>query len=169
MNPTIFGNEIQMSPFLNSPHGSGTDANVYLSLIGSHGSMDKIRLDNARNNFETGRIDVFEVETLDLGELKQAIIGHDNSGLGPGWFLDKIFVLNQVSKERWTFPCNRWLDRNEDDHKIERLLIPGAAGRTTLLLRTFTGKVKGAGTDSKVHVYIHGEKGKTDKIELKKK
>ena len=35
--------------------GSGTDANVFLTFFGFLGDSGKLKLDNAKNNFETGR------------------------------------------------------------------------------------------------------------------
>jgi hypothetical protein len=34
--------------------------------------------------------DVFGVECPDLGNLTKIRIGHDGSGIGSGWFLDKV-------------------------------------------------------------------------------
>ncbi len=41
-------------------------------------------LDNAKNNFERGKEDVFTLQSADLGELKRVRISHDNSGASPG-------------------------------------------------------------------------------------
>lgn len=38
------------------------------------------------------RMDTFRLEAVDLGELTKIRIGHDNRGVGPGWFLDKVSV-----------------------------------------------------------------------------
>jgi hypothetical protein len=40
--------------------------------------------------FEKGKTDAFGIEAVDLGDLKKITIGHDNSGFGPGWFLEKV-------------------------------------------------------------------------------
>ena len=34
--------------------------------------------------------DVFRVECADLGELTHLTIGHDNTRIGAGWFLDEV-------------------------------------------------------------------------------
>lgn len=37
------------------------------------------------------RIDTFDIEKrLPLGTLTKVRVGHDNTGIGPGWFLDKV-------------------------------------------------------------------------------
>lgn len=47
-------------------------------LHGVAGDSAELRLENAKNNFERGRTDVFEVDAPDLGDLKAITIGHDN-------------------------------------------------------------------------------------------
>jgi hypothetical protein len=44
--------------------------------------------------FSQGSVDLFKAVCLDLGDLKQIIIGHDNSGVGADWFLDKVYITN---------------------------------------------------------------------------
>ncbi|ESO86828.1 hypothetical protein LOTGIDRAFT_166832 [Lottia gigantea] len=77
---------------------AGTDANVYIQFVGPKGSTKKLKLDDARNNFERGVKEEFEVTGIDVGELDHIIIGHDNSGPGAGWFLDFVEVEKYFSK-----------------------------------------------------------------------
>jgi hypothetical protein len=107
---------------LDSGARAGTDANVFIRLYGSNGSSDELMLDNAANNFEQGAVDTFSLHLRDLGELMKVRVGHDNSGDKPGWFLDRIAVRNEDSDQEWTFPCSRWLARDEDDGEIDREL-----------------------------------------------
>ena len=39
------------------------------------------------------RSDEFVLQIPKLGRLERIRIGHDNSGFGPGWFLDKVSAL----------------------------------------------------------------------------
>jgi len=108
---------------------AGTDANVFITLIGTNGKSKEISLDNPTNNFEKEHIDVFnlssrDIGNADLGEIKQIRIRHDNSGIGPGWFLNYVTVNNLDTDQVWTFPANRWLAKDEEDHKIDRTLEP---------------------------------------------
>jgi len=146
--------------------GAGTDANVYITLIGTEGRVDKARLDNEKDNFERGYIDIFSIETLDIGEIKQIVIGHDGKGLGSAWLCDKVFVVNEHTKQRWMFPCKKWFDVNQGDKKTERTLEPGAKGTTTFQVKVTTGKAFGAGTNANVFITIHGKKGKTNEFPL---
>ena len=70
--------------------GAGTDADVYIQLFGDTGESVEKRLDNARNNFEKGRTDVFPVDIPTVGELKRVVVRHDNSGPSPAWFLQNV-------------------------------------------------------------------------------
>jgi len=51
-----------------------------------------IILSKKGNNFERNKVDDFVFEAVELGELKRIRIGHDNSGMSPGWFLDKVII-----------------------------------------------------------------------------
>ena len=52
-------------------------------------------------------------------------IGHDNSGFGgAGWMLDNVEIEAPSLSKRLHFPCDRWLDKKEDDGLIERELTP---------------------------------------------
>jgi hypothetical protein len=67
--------------------------------------------------------DTFELQAVDLGNLKSIVIGHNSKGHGAGWFLDKVVVkVKGGDGGRFVFPCFRWLDTGEDDGKIEREL-----------------------------------------------
>jgi hypothetical protein len=87
-----------------------------------------------------------------LGNLIKIRIGHDGTGFGSGWFLDKVFVFcflffvfcflffvfclpfvkvyitNPISSQQWIFLCGRWLDKHEDDKQTIRELVTSADG-----------------------------------------
>ena len=83
------------------------------------------------------QVDKFALECGDLGDLTKVVVGHDGEGFGAGWFLKKIIVRpvltpdddrddvddDDVSKRKYLFVCERWLDAGEDDKKIERELL----------------------------------------------
>lgn len=50
-------------------------------------------------------------------------IGHDGKGMGSGWHLKQV-AIQKENGQSYEFPCDRWLDRNEDDGLIERELFP---------------------------------------------
>ena len=72
---------------------AGTSARVFVTL---HGGKDgnqtsgKIWLESGK--FVRGRTDVFNVNVAEkLSPLSRIDIGHDNSGMGAGWNLDKVW------------------------------------------------------------------------------
>ncbi len=103
---------------------AGTDANVYITLYGTLGNGGERILDNADDNFEQGKTDIFSLQMRDIGEIEYLRIRHDNSGKKPGWFLDKIDIQNEATGTSWSFPCKRWLAVDEGDGSIDRILEP---------------------------------------------
>ena len=107
---------------------SGTDANVYIDIHGRQRGLStgRIALKSSKMNvnvFERGRTDYFEVRGVDVGEIGMVRVGHDNSGAGPGWHLKEVVVEGPHDGRRYKFTCDRWLDKNSEDGRIERDLI----------------------------------------------
>ena len=65
-------------------------------LIETGETVEK-RLDNARNNFERGKTDVFPLEVPNLGALKRAVIRHDNSGPSPAWYCCSVSIVRDTA------------------------------------------------------------------------
>jgi hypothetical protein len=102
---------------------AGTDANVYITLIGSLGSSGERQLDSVKDDFERHSVGTYSIHTYDtLGDLYYVRIRHDNTEKKPGWFLDYITVHEEFTDRMWYLPCNRWLAVDEDDHLIDRYL-----------------------------------------------
>jgi len=87
--------------------GAGTSANVYLTLYGTTGQSEEIRL----NGYIDG--DAFESEDLDeitlrnvkdIGRVNKVKIRHDNANYRPAWYLVSVQVGSKV------FTCNDWLE-----------------------------------------------------------
>ena len=57
-------------------------------------------------------------------QIERLRIGHDGSGMGSGWFLDKVEVEVDTRGEIYEFTCHRWLDKGEMDGRIEIDLYP---------------------------------------------
>ena len=78
----------------------GTDANVYLYLIGTEFETEKFWLNksnvlsNNKNLFEQGNMDEFTITTsIDIEKPRKCRIGHDDSGSAAGWHLDKVNLI----------------------------------------------------------------------------
>ncbi|XP_072045883.1 lipoxygenase homology domain-containing protein 1-like [Amphiura filiformis] len=149
--------------------GAGTDANVYVIICGEHGDTGQQWLTKSKTHkdkFEQGNTDHFVVDSFQLGKIKSVKIGHDNKGGFAGWMLDNVEVESPSIGKRLYFPCDRWLDKKEDDGAIERELLPVEI--ETYKIFVTTSNDKNSGTDANVHIYIYGENGETEKIPLKK-
>ncbi|XP_064626993.1 lipoxygenase homology domain-containing protein 1-like isoform X2 [Lineus longissimus] len=161
-----------VSVYTGDARAAGTDANVYIQIFGERGDTGRRRLLKAINNnnkFEEGQTDYFEVEAVDMGDLKKVIVGHDGEGMGAGWFCEKIIIKTEEnSTEEYLFPCHRWLDEGEDDGLIERELLVGAEEGHDWKITTTTGKDKeeGAASTAKIVVTIYGDKGHSVPVPL---
>ncbi|XP_074656719.1 uncharacterized protein LOC141909936 isoform X3 [Tubulanus polymorphus] len=114
---------------------SGTDSNVYIVI---HGNSDKTgviwltKSETNFNKFERGKTDVFRVNAVDVGEeISKLRIGHDNSGVGCGWYVDEITIKQSPDGAAITFLANRWLDKAEGDKSIEADLEPSSQTKPT--------------------------------------
>ncbi|XP_048241483.1 lipoxygenase homology domain-containing protein 1-like isoform X2 [Haliotis rufescens] len=158
----------KVTVFTGNVKGAGTDANVYLTMFGENGDSGERPLRKAKkNNFERGKRDEFIVECPRLGRLERLRIGHDNSGFGPGWFLDKIIIDDVEMGSVYEFPCGRWFASDEDDGQISRDLLlnvgPMEAAPDTgipYIITVTTGDKANAGTDARVYIELFGDKGK---------
>ncbi|CAF1388450.1 unnamed protein product [Adineta ricciae] len=100
---------------------SSTTANPYIALAGVLGSTKVVPL-LSKNSSEV------RLKHKNLGQLTTLRIGHDNSGLMPRWHIDHVIVRNQLTNNRYRFPCGRWLGKGVDDDSLERLLFVDAPG-----------------------------------------
>ncbi|XP_019387226.1 PREDICTED: lipoxygenase homology domain-containing protein 1 [Crocodylus porosus] len=154
-------NKYVVRVFTGDLSGSGTDADVYINIFGKHGDTGERKLDNDKDNFEKGAEDKFTLDAPNLGKLRKISIGHNNKGGSAGWFLAKVIIEDIGNKAEYEFPCNRWFALDEDDGKIQRDILVGGMEATGLVytVAVVTGDIRGAGTNSKIHVTLHGSKG----------
>ncbi|XP_070707153.1 lipoxygenase homology domain-containing protein 1 [Pempheris klunzingeri] len=154
-------NKYIVSVFTADMKGSGTDADVFLNIFGENGDTGERRLDSDKDNFERGSEDKFTIEAPNLGRLRKITIGHNNRGSSAGWFLDKVVIDDMGNKEVYEFPVNRWFAMDEDDGKIQRDILVGSMQPMGIIynVQVMTGDVRGAGTNSKIHMVMHGSKG----------
>ena len=105
---------------------AGTDANVKIKLHDNNGNnTDDLVLDNFfRNDFESGRTDVFPIKDLKMKNFQGKVIKiefwRDNAGLGADWYVDKIIVENRKTNDIFIFPVFRWI-RPDYHYLIEHL------------------------------------------------
>lgn len=144
--------------------GSGTNANVYVTLHGEgvEGDSGRLWLEGGGRTLRPGQTDRFSVtSSVLLSPVEALTVGHDNSGVCPGWFLEKVVVECGTSGSRWEFPCHRWLCADEEDGRIERELHPVVlqggreeGGQNVWQVIVWTSDLRGAGTDAQVTLQV---------------
>jgi hypothetical protein len=147
-----------------SVENASTDADVYVTLYGMFGQSQEFKLNNPnRNDFEAGRTDHFSIKGPFLGALTKLRVRHNNTGSGPGWFLNSIKVENECTGAASVFTANRWLALTEGDRQTEVMLSPTAAPPVPITryfrLHVGTGGQPNAGTDAHVYAQITGTGG----------
>jgi hypothetical protein len=154
---------------------AGTDANVFIEMWGGrHGDESSGRLILKGGKFDRNHTDKLYVESpFMLSPITKLLVGHDNTGSNPGWFLARVDVECASAGMKQVFSCERWLARDEDDGKIERVLKENTslreihAPKATWEVSVYTSNMKNAGTDANVFMMIYGDQGKTDELALR--
>lgn len=57
-------------------------------------------------------------------QISRLVIGHDSTGMHASWFLGSVQIRVPRQGRQYTFPANRWLDRNQADGRLEVELYP---------------------------------------------
>jgi len=102
--------------------GAGTDSDVWITIFAEGGKTEWIKLDNAEDNFETGKVDDFYFFSPDIGELREINLSISCFEHCSMWWLASIFVVNTRTNQAWVFPYNRNIQPHE---KTYYFLIPG--------------------------------------------
>ncbi len=71
------------------------------------------------------KIDVFVVDSFDLGTLYALKIRQDCNGKYIDWFIESIEINDEYFN--YIFKCNSWLSPNKDDQLTERMIIESNA------------------------------------------
>ncbi|XP_076592785.1 polycystin-1-like protein 2 [Chaetodon auriga] len=92
-------------------HGAATSSQVTITLQGTEGESEPHHLtDPEKPVFERGGMDMFLLTThFSLGDLQSIRLWHDNSGVHPAWYVNKVMVQDLDSGQKWHFLCNSWL------------------------------------------------------------
>lgn len=62
---------------------------------------------------------------LKFFQLEKLVIGHDNRGQDPAWFLDEVDIDIPVRDEHYKFRCGGWLGGADPGQRKETVLFPG--------------------------------------------
>ncbi|XP_077978009.1 allene oxide synthase-lipoxygenase protein-like [Glandiceps talaboti] len=92
--------------------GAGTNANVYIVLHNDkHDRSRELQLDHTfKDDFERGKLNRFPIYNLaNFGSVVKIELWQDGSGIKSDWYVDLIEILNPNSKQKSTFPVQRWI------------------------------------------------------------
>ncbi|XP_055006463.1 LOW QUALITY PROTEIN: polycystin-1 [Boleophthalmus pectinirostris] len=95
--------------------GAGTTAHVGISLFGvtRSGSVHLQR----EGAFQRGGLDHFHLESpVSLGEVWKIRIWHDNTGLDPSWFVQRVVVWDPQTDSMFFFLVDDWLSVENPKH-----------------------------------------------------
>ncbi|CAD7701204.1 unnamed protein product, partial [Ostreobium quekettii] len=155
--------EYKVLLYTGQARGSGTDANVFVELIGDRGTSGRLDLEDTGASFRRGRCDAFDLSCTAVGSLLEMAVGHDGSGGSPGWYLEMAEVTDVRSGKTYYLECNSWLDEAVAAGSSTKVLKASAtdprAAKTTYLVTVHTSNTKGAGTDANVFLELRGEAG----------
>src|SRR5665648_105801 len=99
----------------------GTDARLDVTLYGDQGSKVFSIYTNPEpprpalyiGTFKKENTDYIYVPSLDLGEINQIWIINDNSGDGPGWYVNNIEIKDIKTNKTWSYLPNVWISEDE--------------------------------------------------------
>jgi lipoxygenase homology domain-containing protein 1 len=96
--------------------GAGTDADVYIRLLGSRGTTTYMELDKEGDDRERNQLDRYPPFYLsDLGTLTQVRISFFPAGDSSDWYLDYVAV-DPSNGPKVIFPCYCWFTKEENKH-----------------------------------------------------
>ncbi|XP_067286321.1 polycystin-1 [Pseudorasbora parva] len=104
--------------------GSGTTAHVGISLYGLNKSGSRhLQREGA---FQRNSLDDFQVETdANLGEIWKIRIWHDNTGLDPSWFVQRVIVWDIQTENMFFFLVEDWLsvENEKNSGRVEKVIL----------------------------------------------
>jgi len=76
------------------------------------------------------RVDVFTLPFQWVGVMDHIRLRHDNTGISPGWYVDKVVVEDLETHDVYVFPCRHWLAKDEDGsgHLARYMSLNGVEG-----------------------------------------
>ncbi|CAF1622694.1 unnamed protein product [Adineta ricciae] len=104
-------------------NGASTDAPIRIMFFGTNGCTDFSDLTESETHrvpFCKDQTDVFTVSTDHVGQLAGIRIGHNQTDMRSGWFLNNITVFDPIRQTTSEIPCNAWLSNKADDQKTMR-------------------------------------------------
>jgi len=153
------------------------ETNVNIRLYGTHSKSPDIRLLQSINKtkWQSGQIDLFNIELNYLGDIYAVEMGHDSEY--SSWKIDWIEVIDDAANV-YRFPVDRLIAKQADEKKSQAIIqrdvgpvnrLPTKPdkqskpykqiGFSTYTVKVKTGKQPNKVTDSSVFIQMKGENG----------
>ena len=134
----------EVTIYTGSVYDAGSTAHVSITISGSEGDLGpKLLYDPRRQCFQRSSIDTFLISSHDLiGTVSYLQIWHDNTGLAPSWFLDKILVRDLSERKSYIFYNESWLAIENEAGRIKSLLFPACKDEMTQFKRLFNSTMQ---------------------------
>eukprot|EP00298_Acanthocystis_sp_HF-20_P013276 c20278_g1_i2.p1 GENE.c20278_g1_i2~~c20278_g1_i2.p1 ORF type:complete len:452 (+),score=213.21 c20278_g1_i2:53-1408(+) len=98
--------------FTGDYRGAGTEARAKINLHGTKSELGETALVPKSGYFERASRERFVLTSpVDIGDLKEITVGHDEGGIGSGWYIERVEV--NLGGKRFFFTCNRWLGQSD--------------------------------------------------------
>ena len=113
---------------------ASTDAQVFVKIMGSLGTTERLKLRSEKAHFERGQTDTFHLSDLpDVGHLEFLEVSTDGTGRGflgltghsPNWHLEWVTVTSASMQRNFHFPCGTWFDDKAGRRKRLEVAAPG--------------------------------------------
>lgn len=96
--------------------------NVYITIYGEYGDSGEIYLGNEVNKSDQSNVDVFSINSQQIGSIKKIRIRYGNGKHKPKLILTSVLLDEENTGKEWVCSRNRWLADNEDTSSLIREL-----------------------------------------------
>ncbi|XP_047143432.1 uncharacterized protein LOC101241823 isoform X1 [Hydra vulgaris] len=98
---------------------AGSTAKIGIQIFGTS-CTTKVRVINSNNHFLRNGLDIFRISLhKSVGKIHKIHLWHDNSGLSPSWYIERVVIRSLFNGEKFFFFCNRWLGVDFEDGTLE--------------------------------------------------
>nr|XP_015208901.1 PREDICTED: lipoxygenase homology domain-containing protein 1-like isoform X2 [Lepisosteus oculatus] len=125
--------EYRINVYTGDVRNAGFTGEVYISLHGDRGNTGTRWLSksqNTPNTFCRGQVDVFKIIAVNVGEVKELVIGHKSQRKAlmdctDRWFLEKVIVAEgDMPTTQHTFMHNDWIDAHPKKPDVYEVVMP---------------------------------------------
>lgn len=115
-------------------------------------------------SFERGDTDYIYLDDNKAGEITGIQLSQDDTGEGPGWFVEQVMVQDLLTGKVWLAMPYKWLATDESPNTTSAYLelssyFPGSVSEIEYQVIVATGDKQDAGTDGDVSITLIADDG----------